>query len=497
MAEQKSFLNAVKWAYTANWGERAFAALFTFLLAALLGPRDFGVVSLAMVYIAFVQMLLNQGLMTALVQRKQLDDEHLDTVFWTNVGLSMGLAGLSVLFSRWWASINHLPELVAIISTLSLCIPIEGLAIVQIARLQRQMDFKTLSIRANASVLVGGSVGLIMAYRGYGVWALVGQQIAKDISALGLLWQQGRWRPRVHFSWKHLRELMGFSTSNFISQLAIFFDAQAGAILMGTLFGPIPVGLYRIAERLVSSVTSVATSSIQSVSLPEFSRLQDKPDELRRSIMTCIRMAATVTLPAMAGLFVVSDTTMNLMGSKWIVASGVLKILSVLGMLMLFVMFTGPLLQALSRPHHHAALEWTRTLIGTGLLIAAGVWARSRTVEWQVNAIALARFATGAVLVTPVFLYLLLRLGRISVRDLLKSIAPSVASAAAVFVSVYLLYPSRMLSDTRPAIQLGLQVIIGGVCGLTALLMLDKQLRTALLAIVQRRTRLAISNQVA
>jgi len=241
----------------------------------------------------------------------------------------------------------------------------------------------------------------------------------------------------------------------------------------------------------------VATSSIQSVSLPEFSRLQDKPDELRRSIMTCIRMAATVTLPAMAGLFVVSDTTMNLMGSKWIVASGVLKILSVLGMLMLFVMFTGPLLQALSRPHHHAALEWTRTLIGTGLLIAAGVWARSRTVEWQVNAIALARFATGAVLVTPVFLYLLLRLGRISVRDLLKSIAPSVASAAAVFVSVYLLYPSRMLSDTRPAIQLGLQVIIGGVCGLTALLMSDKQLRTALLAIVQRRTRLAISNQVA
>ena len=86
-----------------------------------------------------------------------------------------------------------------------------------------------------------------MAVSGFGVWALVGQQIVKDLSAVILLWNLSAWRPRFEFSWKHLRELMGFSTSNFISQLAIFFDAQAGAILMGTLFGPIPVGLARLA----------------------------------------------------------------------------------------------------------------------------------------------------------------------------------------------------------------------------------------------------------
>ena len=79
---------------------------------------------------------------------------------------------------------------------------------------------------------------------------------------------------------------MGFSTSNFVSQLAIFLDAQGGAILMGALFGPVAVGLYRLAERLVSSVTSVTTSSIQAVSLPEFSRLQDNPAELRKSIIS-------------------------------------------------------------------------------------------------------------------------------------------------------------------------------------------------------------------
>jgi O-antigen/teichoic acid export membrane protein len=495
MIRQQSFFNAVKWAYTANWGEKAFSALFTFLLAALLGPRAFGVVSLAMVYIAFVQMLLNQGLMAALVQRKELDAEHLDAVFWTNVSLSLGLAGLSVLFSRWWAGANHLPELVAIISTLSVCIPIGGLAIVQIARLQRQMDFKTLSLCANASVVVGGVVGVTMAYGGYGVWALVGQQIAKDICTLGLLWKQGDWRPRARFSWSHLRDLMGFSTSNFVSQLAIFFDAQSGAILMGALFGPIPVGLYRIAERLVNSVTAVATTSIQSVSLPEFSRLQDKPEELRASIMTCIRLAATVTLPALAGLFMVSSTIMGIMGPKWVLASGVLKILSILGMLTLFTMFTGPLLQALSRPHHLAVLEWSRTLIGTALLVSAGLWVRNSNLQWQVDAIALTRFALGALFVTPVFLYLLIALGRISVRDFAKSITPSVLAAMSVFASVW--YPARILAETKPLFQLGVITLIGASCGIATLLFLDKQLRNALFALLQRRARnLAASLQV-
>ena len=119
------------------------------------------------------------GLLAAMIQRKDLDREHSNTVFCTNVMLSVILAGLSILFSRWWAAINHLPELIAIISTLSLCIPIEGLAIVQIALLQRKMDFRTLSLRANASVLLGGAVGVTMAYSGYGVWSLVGQQIAR------------------------------------------------------------------------------------------------------------------------------------------------------------------------------------------------------------------------------------------------------------------------------------------------------------------------------
>ena len=201
MAKQRSFLNAVKWSYTATWGERAFSALFTFILAALLGPRDFGIISIAVVYVNFLQIFVDQGLAAALVQRRDLDRKHLDAVFWADQGVSFVLVGVSVLLSRWWAAVNHAPQVASIIPVLSLCIPIEGLALIQKTLLAREMDYKSLSVRSNASVLVAGAVGIAMAYAGLGVWALVGQQLVRDFTALLLLWRLSPWRPRMEFSW--------------------------------------------------------------------------------------------------------------------------------------------------------------------------------------------------------------------------------------------------------------------------------------------------------
>lgn len=486
MAAERSFLNAVKWAYTANWGEKAFSSLFTFILAALLGPRDFGIVAVAMIYIGFVQMFMNQGLVAALIQKKDLRSEHLSSVFWMNLILGLGLAGLSVLSGRWWAGLNHIPELSRIICVLSLCIPIEALALVQMALLQRELDFRSLSLRANASVLIGGVVGIGLAYKGCGVWALVGQQLVRDVAALWLLWKQSEWRPSFLFSWKYLSELFRFSVSNFAAQLGIFADGQSGAILLSLLFGPVAVGLFRLAERLVSAVLAVATSSIQAVTLPEFSRLQDKPDELRKSILTAVRLCATVTLPAMAGLVAVSDSLMSVLGSKWTPASDVLKILSLLGMVSMFSIFTGPLLQALSRPHYLAAMEWARTLTGGVVLCIAALFVRNLDIHWQVAGIALARFSVGALLVLPIFMWLLLHLSKLRFTEVLISVIPSGVAAATAFGSVILLNWAGPLANSKAFTSLIAKVTLGGATGLIMLFALDSQLRCAVFGMVRR-----------
>jgi teichuronic acid exporter len=486
MPTQRSFLHAVKWAYIGNWGERSFSALFTFVLAALLGPRDFGIVSIAVIYVAFLQMFLDQGLVAALIQKKNLDPEHSDAVFWMDMALSLFLVALSILLSRWWGRVNHAPELAPIISALSLCIPIEAFAIVQKSLLSKEMNFRAISIRSNVSVLVSGIIGIALAFAGFGVWALVAQQILRDFTALVLLWKLSPWRPRFRFSWKHLKELMHFSVSNFIGQFAIFADAQAGSILLGVFFGPVAVGLYRIADRLVNSVVSMATSSIQSVSLPEFSRHQDNPSELRKSALSCVRLSSAMTIPALAGLAAVSGPLMATLGSKWLPASDVLKVLSVLGMSAVFAYFTGPLLQALSRPHHLAVLEWARVAVGVVFLAVAGYLVRGGTLTQQIIGLSLARFVPGFFLVMPAFLYILMRLAGISFRDLVASVAPSAVASGGLVVAIILFQLYGWPADAKPATVLVAELLLGGIVGLTLLVLLDKQLRSAILKLHQR-----------
>jgi O-antigen/teichoic acid export membrane protein len=477
MEKQRSFLNALKWSYTANWGQQGVTAFFMIILAGLLGPRDFGTVSIALVYTAFLQMFLDQGFVTALIQKKDLEPEHLDAVFWMDQVLSLFLVFISILLSGWWAAKNHAPQVATIISVLSLCIPIQGLAVVQTAILNREMDFKSLSIRSNAAVLAGGLVGLGMALAGFRIWSLVGQQVVRDCTALALLWKLSSWRPRFRFSSKHLKELMSFSLSNFSAQLGIFADMQAASILLGLLFGPVAVGLYRIAERITNGIIIVATSSIQAVSLPEFSRLQDKPLELRKSALTCIRLSSATSIPAFACLGAVSAPLMATIGPKWIPATNALRILSALGMVLMLAYFTGPLLQALSRPRQLAILEWARMAVGTVILIAVGFFVRKGSDSSQVTGIALARFITGALVVTPVFVYIFMRLCKISFREFAGSVIPSLVASMGVVGSVGLFHITGWLAGSKPIALLLAEGAIGVGTGLAILLSLESGIR--------------------
>lgn len=486
MTNQKSFLHAVKWAYIGNWGERSFSALFTFILALVLGPRDFGIVSIALIYVGFLQMFLDQGLVAALIQKKDMDREHCDAVFWMDMAMSFVLVAASIILSHWWGRLNHAPEVAPIISVLSFCIPIEAFAVVQKALLSKGMDFRAMSIRSNVSVLISGVIGITMAFTGFGVWALVAQQLTRDLTAVVLLWKLSPWRPRLKFSWKHLSDLMHFSISNFIGQFALFADQQAVPTVLGVFLGPLAVGLYRFADRLVNSVVVMATSSIQSVSLPEFSRHQDNPAELRKSALSCVRLSSAMTIPALAGLAAVSGTLMAALGPKWLPASDVLKVFSVLGICAVFAYFTGPLLQALSRPHHLAILEWGRVAVGLFFLAIAGYFVRGGTLTQQLIGMSLARFIPGVFIVMPVFLYLLMRLCGISFRDLAASVAPSVIASAGLVVAVILFQFYARPVNAKPLTMLIAELILGGTVGLTLLILLDKQLRSLVLKMQHR-----------
>jgi len=400
--------------------------------------------------------------------------------------LAILLVAISVLLSGWWAAKNHAPEAGTLICVMALDIPLISLSIVQSAILKRELDFKSLSICSNASAIAGGLIGLGMAALGFRAWSLVGQQLAKDAITAILLWRFSHWRPRFSFSWRHLKELTSFSFLNFVGQMAILADMQASSVILGLFFGPVALGLYRIADRLMNGVVTVAMSAIQAVSLPEFSRLQHQPEALRKSAMTCLRLTASVTLPSLCGLAVVSTPLMATIGKSWIPASHALTVLCLLGIAIVFAYFTGPLLQALSRVREVALLEWGRMFLGVIVLVPAAIIARQHSITVQIMAIALARFVTGALVVAPIFVFILMRICNITLRQFVSLVFPSAMSAAAVVVSVLLFAWTGWLQTATPILLLSSEVAIGGAVGITVLLAIDFELRKSTEAILHR-----------
>jgi len=477
-----TFRGAVLWSYLMNGGEKAIFTLVTFVLASVLGPSDFGTVSMAMVYILFIQMFLEQGLCLALIQRKNLDTEHLDSVFWMVMVAGLALVGISVGLSGWWARVNHLPTLAPVIRWLSVSIVIESLTVVQRAILHRDMNFKSLSLRSNAAAAVAAVVSLGMAFAGFGVWALVGQKLGEDVAALALLWKLSSWRPRFRFSFLHLKQLLGFSIASLFTKTGVFVNSYATGMLIGLFFGPVTVGIYRLAERVVNTLLDTTTTPLQMAAFSQFSRLQDRKVELQQSALQCLRLGATLTIPSLAGLALVSSPLMAVMGPQWAPAARVLQILCAMGIVLTFTRFTETLLPALSRPHYLAVIKWAQCVVTVAFLLGVAFALKQSPVGKQVIAIALSQFVVGALIFGPILFYLLIRLSGISLSALVLISVPPLIAAAAAAVTVFGLSQSGLLQGARPVVVLAADVVAGGVAGIAALLVSDRHLKSDILA---------------
>jgi teichuronic acid exporter len=485
-----SLASPLRWAFVMNWGQRGVSTVVTFVLAGLLGPHDFGLVAIAAVYIAFIQVFLEQGIGAAVIQRERLEPEHLDSAFWMNLVWGLLLIGLSIGLAGWWSALNHLPELERVIDVLSVLIPISALTVVQQAVLQRDLKFKKLAVRSNISALIGGACGIAMGLAGAGVWALVAQQLVAAAAALVLLWSVSHWVPRARFSWLHARELLGFSIQAFLGNVAVFVTRRADALLMGIFFGPAAVGLYRLADRLVEAVITLSTRPVQVVSFPHFSRLQGDPQALRGSVRACMRITLITTIPAMAILAASSDFVMATLGPAWVGAADPLKVLSVVGIGKALILFTGPLLFAVAKPHFRTIVVWSLALVSAAVLVVVALLLRDKSTSEQVLGVAVSRVFVFVALFVPISLALIWRVSGVTPRSLLSLAPVPVASGLAAGGVVALARATGLVADLPAVLALLVAGGLGALVGISVLLVLEPRVRAevrALLRAVRRR----------
>ncbi|HEU4450251.1 MAG TPA: lipopolysaccharide biosynthesis protein [Gaiellaceae bacterium] len=475
--ERRTFLGALKWAFAMNWGQRALGALFTFVLAAILGPYDFGVVAIALVYIALAHVFLEQGFATAIIQRDDLESDHLDSAFWLNLVWCLILAGVTVAVSGWWAEVNGAPVLQEVLSVLSLLLVIEGLNIVQQAYLQRKAEFKKLAIRTNVAALVGGVLGLALALAGAGVWSLVAQQLAMDATALVLIWILSPWRPGRRFSRRHARELLGFSTHVFVANFGGFVNRRADALLIGVFFGPAVVGVYRLADRFVDLLLDLTMRPVGLIALPLFSRLQRDRENLRAAVETCLRVTLVAAVPALLVLAACGDFLLGVMGSEWSSGVDALKLLAVAGIGKAVISFTGPLLFAVGRPAFRAVMLW---LLGAASAAAVAVVAgllETASDERQIFGVAASRAVLFVLVFVPVNLIIVRWLTGFGFREFARMAAAPTAAGVAAIAVVLLLRETTAIESAPPIAGLAVAAVLAVATAVGTLLALDARAR--------------------
>ena len=336
-------MHGVAWATGANIGCQLMSLLFSFALARILSPRIFGLVALAWVYVAFMHIFVTQGFGVAIVQRKELENEHLNSAFWIGVGTALIFVIASIALADPITALFKEPKLAPIISWLSVLMILNAMGAVQTAILSRDLKFRPLAIRSLAATGISGVVGVSMALLGCGVWSLVGQQLLGAAIGCLFLWFAVPWRPQLSVSKRHIRDLYGFSINIIGNDILWFFSKRSDQTVVGYSFGPDGLGPYSLAGKIVSFITEGILGPLASVAFPTLCKLQSDAEKFEQAVYQFCELSTFLVFPLYAGIGCVAQELIPVVfGEKWIAAIPLLQVLALYGMMVAAMTFTFP-----------------------------------------------------------------------------------------------------------------------------------------------------------
>ncbi|MEJ2558700.1 MAG: lipopolysaccharide biosynthesis protein [Anaerolineae bacterium] len=359
MSLRQEAVKGVVWSIIQKWGRAAISTATFMALARLLSPDAFGLVALASVFTAFVEIFLDQGFSAAIVQRADLEREHLDTAFWITV-LGGGLLTVGgIAASGLVAALFAEPRLAPILMWLSLSFVLSALSSTQSAILQRELAFKSLAARSLAATTVGGVAGISMAIAGFGVWSLVGQNLANGLAGAIVLWRASDWRPGFNLSRQHYKELFSFGVSVVGNNILKVLVRRSDDFLIGYFLGPTLLGYYTIGYRLLLVIIRLVTGIINAVAFPTFSRLQRDPKRMLRAFYNVTQYTSLLAFPVFSGLAALApELVPALFGEKWAPSIPVMQVLALIGILQSVLFFNGSVMRASGKPSWELVSCW-------------------------------------------------------------------------------------------------------------------------------------------
>lgn len=373
------------WSAIDAMGARFVQFVIGVILARLLLPEQFGLIGMLAIFMAVTQALLTSGFGSALIQKKEVTQADTSSVFYFNLGIGVVLAGLLCLAAPAIARFYEEPVLTALTRVMSLVIVINAFAVVQTAMLTRAVDFRT---QTKVSLLAGalsGAIGVVMAYRGFGVWSLVGQQVSNAFFHAALLWLFNRWRPGLVFSYTSLRSMFAFGSRLLISSLLNQVFMNIYYVVVGRLFSPATLGFYTRAKRLEELPSMTLSSVVTRVSFPVFSSIQDDGARLKRGLRRALTLLVFVNCPVVIGLAAAARPLIVVMlTDKWLPCVPYLRLLCGVGLLLPLQILNLNLLMAKGRSDLFLRLEIVKKIFTVVNIAVTWRWGVSALILGQI-----------------------------------------------------------------------------------------------------------------
>ena len=359
------------WSALQRFGTMGISFVSNIVLARLLTPDDYGCIGMLAIFITISNTFVDGGFGSALIQKTEPTQVDYSTIFWWNLFLSIILYGVLLISAPAVSRFYNIPLLESVLQVQGVVLIINALNIVQTNQLRKSINFKRLATIHIVSHIIAATLAIVLAYMGWGVWALVAQQIVASSITSVMLWVINRWMPSLCFSVESFKQLFSFGGFILASNLINTFCNNVQGLLIGKFFSPAMLGYYTQAYKLENIASHSISGVVDQVSYPVLSKVQSDKIAMKNAIYRLISSIAYITFPLMLILIIVAKPLITLLyGIQWLPSIPYFQIICIGG---IAVCLQGVTYQAIASIGKSKELFWW-TIIkrGLGLILVVG-----------------------------------------------------------------------------------------------------------------------------
>lgn len=367
--QNKSVISNFIWRFAERCGAQIVTFIVSIVLARILSPDDYGTIALVTVFTSILQVFVDSGLGTALVQKKNADDLDFSSVFYFNLIVCIILYGLMFITAPLIANFYGDNTLIPVIRVISITILISGVKGIQQSYVSKNMLFKRFFFSTLGGTIFSAVLGICMAYMGFGVWALVFQQISNTAIDTIILWVTVKWRPHKMFSWNRLKSLLSYGWKLLVSSLLDTVYNNLRNLIIGKIYSASDLAYYNQGDKFPKVIVTNINTSIDSVLLPSMADVQDDHLKVKSMTRRAIKTSTYIMAPLMMGLaFCATPIVKLVLTDKWLMCVPYLRIFCI--SYMFWPIHTANLnaIKAMGRSDLFLKLEVLKKLVGLTLL---------------------------------------------------------------------------------------------------------------------------------